>query len=116
VTDKGILAGLRDAAMRHPDVTEGAACVGTVLESRTLKIGKSAFLFLRSGEGRLKLEASLDEANRLQRLDPGHYTVGSGGWVKFVWTDDGGPDPRLLERWIAESYHLIAGPRRRRGS
>jgi hypothetical protein len=121
VGDDEALASLRASAMSHPDVTEGVACEGTEIESRTLKVGRSAFLFLRAHEGRLKLDTSLEEAQRLQSQEPGRYVVGSKGWVKFAWSDERGPDTRLLERWIAESYRLLsragrpggAGPRSR---
>ena len=44
-----------------PDVTEGVACAGTKLESRTFAVGKKSFLFVSASEMRLKLDASAAE-------------------------------------------------------
>jgi hypothetical protein len=98
---------LRDAALRLPNTTEGVACAGTVLESRTIKTNNKAFVFLRSAEARLKLAGSLAEARRLAVKQPARYAAGAGGWVKIVFADDTPRD--VLERWISESYQLIGG-------
>src|SRR5713226_4595552 len=45
------LRALRRAALRHPDVEEGLACKGTVIESVTFKVQGKAFLFLRPEKG-----------------------------------------------------------------
>lgn len=109
-TSDRLMAQLRDAAMSHPEVSEGIACAGTPIESRTLKVGRSAFVFLRSGQARLKLADSLPEAIRLQELEPGHYQVGSKGWVKVNWSVEHTPPLPVLKGWIAESYRLMAKP------
>jgi hypothetical protein len=103
-----LMQALRAAALRHPGVTEGVACAGTPIESRTIKVGKSAFVFLRSKQARLKLADSLPEASRLQLAEPGLYEVGSKGWVKVTWSTDQLPPLPLIARWIDESYLLMA--------
>ncbi len=109
---KTSVQALRKIAMRHPETSEGIACAGTSLESRTIKAGSKAFLFLRATEIRLKLEESLAEAKRIAKKDPKRFQVGAGGWVKAVLSD-GGPPLELLKRWIDESYRLMAGTKKR---
>lgn len=107
--NKDMLA-LRNAAMRYPGTEEGVACEGTPIESRTVKARNKAFLFLRVDHARLKLRESLPEANKLATKQPGRLQVGAGGWVKATLTNDGTTQLDVLERWIGESYRLIAGP------
>src|SRR5262245_7280694 len=99
---------LRKLALRHPGTEEGVACAGTALESRTVRAGKRAFLFLRPGELRLKLRESLPEAAKLASKDSNSYSVGANGWVKAAF-DAGGVPLDTLAKWIDESYRLIAG-------
>jgi YjbR len=98
---------LRDTALRLPNTTEGIACAGTALESRTIKTNDKAFVFLRGTEARLKLAGSLPEARRMAAKQPAQYTAGAGGWVKIVFAADTPRD--VLARWIAESYQLMGG-------
>jgi hypothetical protein len=101
---------LRKAALRYPGTEEGIACEGTPIESRTVKARNKAFLFLTVGHARLKLRESLPEATRLAQKKPDQYQVGSGGWVKASLSADGSTPLDVLERWIGESYRLMAGP------
>jgi hypothetical protein len=101
------MAKLQDAetavgllATQHEGVERGVACAGTALESTTYRVGKKAFLFVRKGEIRLKLGASLEDARKR-----GHE-VGKQGWVKIVLKE--GAPPGQLDAWIAESYRLMA--------
>jgi hypothetical protein len=84
-----------------PDVTEGVACAGTVLESRTFQVGGKAFLFLSAKVARLKLATSAGDAQRRG------VEVGANGWAKIVL--DALPPVPLCKRWVAESHALLAG-------
>lgn len=102
------LSALRAAALALPGVEEGVACAGTALESSTFKARGKSFLFLRAKELRLKLEASLAEAVKLAKTSGGACQAGAGGWVKVTF-GDGAPPVARLERWLGESYRLMAG-------
>ena len=104
------MQALRKAALRYPGTEEGVACEGTPIESRTVKARNKAFLFLTVGHARLKLRESLDEATKLAKKRPDELQVGSGGWVKASLGADGSTPVEVLERWIGESYRLMAGP------
>jgi YjbR len=93
-------------ALRLPDTADGVACAGTALESRTVKRGNKAFLFLRATEARLKLGPSQAEAAALAAKEPGRYTAGAHGWVLVKF--DGKPVPLdVLQRWVQESHSLL---------
>ena len=104
------MQALRKVALRYPGTEEGVACEGTPIESRTVKARNKAFLFLTLGHARLKLRESLPEATRLALKKPDQFQVGSGGWVKASLTADGSTPLDVLERWIGESYRVMAGP------
>lgn len=84
-----------------PDVTEGVACAGTALESRTFQVGGKAFLFLSAKLARLKLAASAADAKRRGA------EVGANGWTKLAL--DALPPAAVCKRWVAESHALLAG-------
>ena len=98
---------LRRIALRYPETQEGVSCGKQAFKARN-----KAFLFL----GRdatdynvmLKLRAALPEAARLAAREPTHYAVGGHQWVKLTFPHDKSPPPALLERWIDESYRLLA--------
>jgi hypothetical protein len=94
------IEAMRAFALTLPSVEEGVACAGTALESRTLKARGKAFLFLGKKDVRLKLGASASEAKRLGA------EVGAHGWTKFAVAE--APPPDVVERWIDESYRLLA--------
>lgn len=104
------LGALRKTALRMPETSEGIACAGTSLETRTVEVRGKAFLFLRAGDLRLKLGPSLSQARALAAKDPTRCEVGSSGWVRVVFADDGGrgPSPDALARWVEESWSLLA--------
>jgi hypothetical protein len=104
------MQALRRAALRYPGTEEGVACEGTPIESRTVKARNKAFLFLTIGHARFKLRDSLPEATKLAQKRPDQIQVGSGGWVKAGLSADGSTPLDVLERWIGESYRLMAGP------
>jgi predicted DNA-binding protein (MmcQ/YjbR family) len=99
---------LRRFALGYPEAREGISCAGTALEKRTVNAGKKAFLFLGRADAMVKLGASLDEAAELAAREPGQCKVGAHGWVT-VGLGDGAPPRALLERWVDESYRLVAG-------
>jgi hypothetical protein len=103
---------LRRIALRHAGTEEGVACAGTALEKRTIRAGKKAFLFLGRGDAMLKVRESLAEAQRFAAKDPAGCRAGGGGWVSVRIGEDGVVPLPVLEKWIAESYRLMAPPAR----
>jgi predicted DNA-binding protein (MmcQ/YjbR family) len=103
---------LRKLALSHSGVSEGVACAGTKLESLTFNAGKKAFLFVHVSEDtytvRLKLGASLSEAQEMAAKQPQSYQAATGGWAKLIFAEAGPPPVELLKRWIAESHQLSA--------
>lgn len=106
--ESGLMRALRLLALRYPEAEEGIACQGTALECSTVIVRNKAFLFLSAAELRLKLGDSLAEAAGLAAKSPELYAVGVHGWVKVTLPKDQPPPPGLLERWIDESYRLLA--------
>jgi hypothetical protein len=99
---------LRDIALKYPEAQEGIACAGTALESHTVKVRNKAFLFLGKSDVMIKLGESVTEATKLASKTPDQYKVGAHGWVKVMFSDGNPPPPGLLERWIDESYRMLA--------
>jgi hypothetical protein len=102
------MEALRKFALRYPEAEEGIACEGTEVESRTVKVRNKAFVFLGKTDVRLKLRDSLSEAAELAAKEPDCYNVGAPGWVKATFRPGQSPPAGLLERWIDESYRLLA--------
>jgi|GEM_PF-1510346 len=107
-SESGLLRALRLLALKYPEAEEAIACRGTALECSTYKAGNKAFLFIGAAELRLKLGDSLAEADRLAAKSPQVCAVGANGWVKVTLSKDQAPPAGLLERWIDESYRLLA--------
>ena len=107
-SESGLMQTLRLFALRYPEAEEGIACQGTALECSTFKAGNKAFLFLGAAELRLKLGDSLAEAARHAAKSPELYAVGAHGWVKVTLSKNQTSPASLLERWIDESYRLLA--------
>lgn len=99
---------LRRFALRYPGAEEGIACAGTSLETRTVMAQNKAFLFLGGTDVRLKLHDSLPDAIDLAAKEPDRCKAGDSGWVKLTLRGDDHPPLELLERWIDESYRLLA--------
>jgi hypothetical protein len=97
-----LLQTLRRIALRYPETQEGSACNKSAFKARN-----KSFLFLgmedRSTHIMVKLRASLAEAARLDQCK-----VGANGWVTAVFDREHAPPPGLLEKWIDESYRLLA--------
>ena len=105
------LRALRRAALRHPDVEEGLACKGTVIESVTVEVQGEAFLFLRPEKGMLRLDRSHDEAATLAAKKPACHKVGSRGWITINPSSPKDLSMKVLSSWVAESYSLFAAKR-----
>jgi hypothetical protein len=109
--EKSAAAAIRNIALRLGEVDVGVACAGTPVESTTFRRKKKAFLFLGAKNGavlvRLKLNASVKDASKLAAKEPERYEVGAHGWTKITLAA-GAPLPRVLAKWIAESYEAIA--------
>jgi predicted DNA-binding protein (MmcQ/YjbR family) len=102
------MKSLRAFALGYPEAQEGIACEGTALEKITVKARTRAFLFLSAADAMMKLGDSLPEATELAAKEPARYKVGAHGWVTVTFSDD--PPPLdMVERWIDESYRLVAG-------
>jgi hypothetical protein len=108
MTRETILQQLRTIGTSLPDTDEGISCKGTILESRTVKVQGRAFLFLGK-DVRLKLKKTVAAAKKLAAKKPDVYEVGSGGWTKIMLAGEL-PPIDLLEKWVHESYALVAGP------
>jgi hypothetical protein len=103
-----VLEPLRRIALRHADVVEDVACKGTAVESAAFKIRGRMFLSLRPAAAMVKLDGSLSEAVRLARAEADRYRPGSQAWTTITLGDCPAPPIALMERWIAESYDLMA--------
>src|SRR5262245_23155435 len=93
---------LKAIAARLPQVEKGVACEGTSLEATTFKANKKAFLFLGKGHARFKLKESVTQARKAG------CEVGAGGWTKMALGPEDAPPVKLIEKWIEESYRLMA--------
>jgi hypothetical protein len=97
----------RRIALGYPEVEEGVSCSKASFKAR----GK-AFLFLGAEEGSytamMKLGESLAEAGKLAAQQPSCYKVGARGWVTLVFRADESPPLGLMERWIDESFRVLA--------
>lgn len=103
-----ITVALRKIALRFPEAEEGIACKGTALECATFKARKKAYLFLCAIEIKVKLGDSLGEAEEYETKDAGCCKVGAHGWVAVYLANEHTPPLDVLERWIDESYRLLA--------
>ncbi|MCI0541447.1 MAG: MmcQ/YjbR family DNA-binding protein [Verrucomicrobiales bacterium] len=91
----------------YPEAEQAIACKGTSLECTAFKARTKTFLFVSDAEIKLKLGPSLAEATRLASKEPSRYQAGSVGWVTVKIGHDE-PPLELLEKWIDESYRLLA--------
>lgn len=102
------LDALHAFALSLPETTEGVACKGTALESRTVQVRGKAFVFLRDAEIRMKLGPSVAEITALAKKEPARYQTGAGGWSKVTLGGLGPAPAALAEKWIEESWRLLA--------
>ena len=99
---------LRAICLRYPEAEQAIACKGTSLECTTFKARNKTFLFVSEAEIKLKLGPSLPDATWLASKEPSRYQAGSIGWVTLKFNSDEPPALELLEKWIDESYRLLA--------
>lgn len=105
--DNPTLEAWRTAALKCPETVETPSCSNVAFKAR-----KKAFFFMGAkDEGylcRLKLGDSLDEAAKLAKAEPERYEVGLHGWMAIRFPHDETPPEGLLERWMDESFRLLA--------
>lgn len=93
--------------MSFPKTEEGQSCV-----NRAFKAGGKNFVFVGEKEQlcnvRLKIDASIPELAKLADSDPERFQVGKGGWALLRFPPDDPPEVADLERWITESFLLLA--------
>ena len=101
------MQALRRIALQYPEAEEGTSCNKAAFKARN-----KAFLFVGMDETSynvmLKLRESLPEAKKLAAKEPGHFGVGGMDWVKATFDHDESPPAGLMEKWIDESYRLLA--------
>jgi hypothetical protein len=100
-------AAIRALALSYPETTEGIVC-----NRSSFKAKGKAFVFMGLEEEgydvMLKLDASLQEAAELERKQPDNYHVGGHNWVTAKFARNESPPTGLLERWLEESFRLLA--------
>ena len=104
--ESGPIQAVRKLALGYPEVEESIVCNKAAFKARN-----KGFVFLgmddESYNVMLKLDASISEATRLAKAES-WCRVGANGWVTAVFGHKQAPPPGLLERWIDESYRLLA--------
>lgn len=101
------LSDIRKTLQHYPELTEGKSCSRTAFKS-----GGKAFLFVGVHEVfhdlMLKLGPSLEEAENMEAESPDLIRTGAHGWVTLTCSPDQGLDDALIQRWILESFTLLA--------
>ncbi len=93
---------VRAIALGYPSVTEGSSCV-----NRAFKAAGKNFAFLGEKDGDCRLRVKLGPSLADVTDDP-IVDVGSAGWTMVQFSGDDPPDLARLERWVDESYRLLA--------
>ena len=98
---------IREIASGFPDFDEGSSCV-----NRAFKAGGKNFLFLGEKPNecniRLKLDASVPDIETRAKTEPDAWQIGQHGWCFFRFDPTDLPAPQDLQRWITESFFLLA--------
>ena len=99
---------IRDHAMSFPQAEEGTSCV-----NRAFKAGGKNFAFLGEKDAecnlRLKLDTSVPEIKERATSNDGRdWETGAHGWTMLRFPPDDPPPFEDLQRWIAESFMLLA--------
>lgn len=81
---------IRRIALRYPETEEGSSCV-----NRAFKAGGKNFVFLGEKDGGCRMRLKLED----------------GGWTLLEFSPDDAPPVADLERWIDESFRLLAPKR-----
>ena len=95
-------------ALALPEARADVACKGTPIEARTVTVRKKAFVFFGKNDLRLRLRESVERARALAAGEMPRLEVGKFGWVKLPYSDPSEIPVDLLERWIEESYRVLA--------
>lgn len=100
------LLGLRNLALKLPEVVEEPSC-----NKKAYRARKKGFLFLGwKPEGitiMVKLKDSLAQAEALAADAPEIYKIGKFGWVTLHYPKDMAPPAGLLEGWLLESFRVM---------
>lgn len=103
------VVALRKFAMSLPETEEGTSCVNRAFRAR-----KKAFAYVGMKPDvyrvMVKLGESADDAVALQKERPDNFKPGMHGWTTVILPHDEVPPGRMLERWVEESYRLLAHP------
>lgn len=105
-------AALSDAACALP-----GAHLDFPWGERVVKAGSKVFVFLGSDEPSssaglsLKLRDSHEEAMATPGAKPTGYGLGKAGWVSIPLGGEADPTWEQLERWLVESYRIVAPKR-----
>ncbi|MEM7321802.1 MAG: MmcQ/YjbR family DNA-binding protein [Actinomycetota bacterium] len=98
---------IRSHALTFPETEEGTSCV-----NRAFKAGGKNFVFLGEKDQetniRLKLDASIPEIQERAAEQDRTWDVGKGGWAMLRFDPEDPPPAADLERWITESFLLLA--------
>jgi len=108
---------IREQASTFPAVAKGTSC-----NQSSFKAGKGSFLFIGPGakgqgyKAMFKLDASLPEARDLAAREPERFDVGNTGWVTARFTAEKPLPKRVWQKWLRESYELMAGAKPAKGT
>jgi predicted DNA-binding protein (MmcQ/YjbR family) len=86
-----------------------------------VKVRGKVFVFLGADEPRasaglsLKLRDSHEEAMATPGARPTAYGLGKAGWVSIPLGGEADPTWEQLERWLVESYRIVAPKRLAKG-
>ena len=98
---------IRERAAGFPAVARGTSC-----NQSSFKTRKKSFLYVGPGpkgkgyKAMFKLKESMPEARRLADKDPGHFEVGTTGWVTTRFTAEDPLPEKIWQKWLQESYEL----------
>ncbi len=96
---------MKKAAAALPNVVEGTSCNQT-----SYKAGKKAFLYVGPGtkgigyKAMFKLDASLEEAKDLAKIQPERYELGVGNWVTTRFSGEEPLPKKIWRNWLKESH------------
>src|SRR4051794_18856358 len=106
-TPKQAAAALRKFALGFPETHEDHPW-----GEYAVKVGKKAFLFMRSDKTGLSLSTKLPESNEdaLERAfaKPTAYGLGKSGWITATFEPKDKVPVPLIKRWIEESFRAVA--------
>ena len=98
-------SAMKKTAAALPQVVEGTSCNQT-----SYKAGKKAFLYIGPGtkgigyKAMFKLDASLNEAKDLAKIQPERYELGAGNWVSTRFSSEDPLPKKIWSRWLKESH------------